>query len=283
MVVLKRIVKKLVKLFQLLTKYSFSSFSCIFQPRSAVCRNKELFIALLKRDFVNRTSGTLFGFIWLLLQPALQVMALWFLIQVILQVRFPGMGSFVNYFLIGMIPWLAIAEILQRSVTLYNEFGVLFKRNPFPIVILPILSITLTLIIYSTIYISVVFLLEGIDKVFPAIMVMLSLLIILLPITMILSILGVFFKDIAQALPFVITMTMYLTPILYLPNIPENMQIFLIFNPIADFLALVHLFLQNIEPPQQGMFFRLFIEWLIILAPAWVLFSRSEKHIRDVI
>jgi len=130
--------------------------ACIYQPFVAIYRNKELFIALLRRDFVNRTSGTVFGFLWLILQPALQVLALWFLMEVILQVRFPGMVSFVNYLLIGIIPWLAISESLQRSVSLYNEFGVLFKRNPFPILILPALSITLTLLIYTNIYVAVV-------------------------------------------------------------------------------------------------------------------------------
>jgi homopolymeric O-antigen transport system permease protein len=274
----------IIKLFQLIPRYFINLGACLYQPFYAVFRNRELFIALLKRDFVNRTSGTWFGFVWLILQPALQVMALWFLIQVILQVRFPGMGSFVNYFLIGMIPWFAIAEILQRSVTLYSEFGVLFKRNPFPIVILPLLSITLTLIIYTPIYLSVVFFLEGFEFILPAMAVMFSLLMILLPVSMILSILGVFFKDIAQALPFVLTMTMYLSPILYLPDMmPEQVRAYLIFNPVADFMALIHWYLQGIEPIHQGMLLRLFIEWLILLVPAWILFKRSEKHIREVI
>jgi lipopolysaccharide transport system permease protein len=224
------------------------------------------------------------GFVWLILQPALQVLALWFLMQVILQVRFPGAGSFVNYFLIGMIPWFAIAEILQRSTTLYSEFSVLFKRNPFPILILPVLSISLTLIIYTAIFVVVVVILEGVEYILPAIIAMLSLGILLLPLTMILSILGVFFKDISQAIPFVLTMTLYLSPLLYMPSMmPEAIQAYLVFNPVADYLALLHYYLQNIETLQQNMLLRLSLEWLLLLAPAWILFNRSEKHIREVI
>jgi len=277
-------VKIIVQLFQLITRYFNNMVACLYQPFIAIYRNRELFIALLRRDFVNRTSGTVFGFLWLILQPALQVLALWFLMEVILQVRFPGMVSFVNYLLLGIIPWLAISESLQRSVSLYNEFGVLFKRNPFPILILPALSITLTLIIYTNIYVAVVFILEGIEYVLPAIMVMASLLILLLPITMILSVVGVFFKDVGQALPFILTMTMYLSPILYMPNlIPEDYRHLLVFNPVADFLSLVHWYTQDVEPLHQGMTLRLFLEWLLLLAPAWILFKRSEKHIREVI
>ncbi len=257
---------------------------CIYLPFVAVAKNKELFIALLKRDFANRTSGTFLGFFWLVLQPALQIVALWFLLQIILKVRFPGMESFVNYFLIGMIPWFAISEILQRSVLLYSEFGVLFKRNPFPIVILPVLSMTLTLMIYTSIYVVVVYMLEGVEQVIPAVLMMLSLLLLLLPISYILSVIGIFFKDIAQALPFVLTMTMYLTPILYLPQmLPEQVQAYLIFNPVADYMALVHFYIQDIQPLQQDMLLRLVLEWLILLAPAWILFKRSENHIREVI
>jgi len=274
----------ITKLFQLISRYFINLGACLYQPFITVYQNRELFVALLKRDFVNRTSGTVFGFIWLILQPALQVLALWFLMEVILQVRFPGMVSFVNYLLIGIIPWFAISESLLRSVSLYSEFGILFKRNPFPILILPLLSITLTLIMYTSIYIVVVFILEGIEYILPAIAVMASLLILLLPVTMILSIVGVFFKDIAQALPFILTMTMYLSPILYMPNlIPEELRQYLVFNPIADFLALVHWYIQSMVPLQQGMTLRLFLEWLLLLAPAWILFKRSEKHIREVI
>jgi len=274
----------ITKLFQLISRYFINLGACLYQPFITVYHNRELFVALLKRDFVNRTSGTVFGFIWLILQPALQVLALWFLMEVILQVRFPGMVSFVNYLLIGIIPWFAISESLLRSVSLYSEFGILFKRNPFPILILPLLSITLTLIMYTSIYIVVVFILEGIEYILPAIAVMASLLILLLPVTMILSIVGVFFKDIAQALPFILTMTMYLSPILYMPNlIPEELRQYLVFNPIADFLALVHWYIQSMVPLQQGMTLRLFLEWLLLLAPAWILFKRSEKHIREVI
>lgn len=247
-------------------------------------KHRELFIALLKRDFVNRTSGTVLGVFWLLLQPALQVLALWFLIQIVLQVRFPGMTSFLEYFLLGMIPWFAISEIIQRSSVLYSEFGVLFKRNQFPIAILPMLSIALTLLIYSVIYSVVVLVLLGPAQVLPALLIFLSLILLLMPISYIISIIGVFFKDISQALPFILTMSMYLSPILYLPEMmPKELQEFLILNPVADYLALLHWWLQDMTPLQHHIIPRLLIEWLVLLAPAWLLFKRSEKHIREVI
>jgi len=268
----------------LLKLFIFSIIHCIVTPLLQVKQHHELFVSLLKRDFYTRTSGTLFGVAWLILQPALQIAALWFLFQVILQVRFPGIESFINYFLLGMIPWLAITEIIMRSTNLYPEFASLFKRNAFPIIILPLLNICLTMIIYTVVYVLCVGILEGTDKMFPALLIMLTLALFMLPVSIIISVLSVFFKDIAQALPFILTMGLYLSPILYAPQmIPAEYQHYLIFNPVADFMALIHFNLQQLPPVVDGFMTRLLLEWLLLLAPAWLLFNRAEKHIREVL
>lgn len=260
------------------------SIAGIVVPLQTSFQHGELFLALLKRDFTNRTSNTFLGLFWLILQPALQVAALWFLMNVIIRVRFPEVGSFSDYFLIGMIPWLAINEIILRSSRLYQEFSALFKRNPFPIIILPVLSILFTLMIYGVIFMFMVFLIEGYEKILPAFIFILAIAIMLLPVTILTSTLCVFFKDIAQALPFIMMMLLYLSPILYIPQMmPESLQAYLILNPIADLMALLHYYIQDIQPIHDGMIGRLLVLWLITLAPAWIFFSRSTKHIRELI
>jgi len=261
-----------------------NTIACIRIPFKEVIANRDLFIALLKRDFTNRTSGAGLGAFWLLAQPALQVVAFWFLLDVILRVRFPGNVSFLDYFLIGMIPWVCLSEVMQRSVRLYGEFAAIFKKTPFPLALLPILSITISVIIYTPIYIGVAFILYDWSVILPALLVMLIIFIWLIPVIYLFSVLGLFIRDFAQVIPFILTMSMYVTPILYMPQmVPEQYQFYLAYNPFADLIALFHSLVEQKQLPENAIIYRMFFEWLLLLAPAWWLFNRSKKHIREAV
>lgn len=268
----------------LLLKYLKYSFLCLYSPFISLINNKELFLSLYKREFKTRTTGTTLGVFWLVGQQALQVVALWFLIDVILQVRFPGETPFLSYFLIGMIPWLMMVEVLSRSASLFKEHGALFKRTVFPLEILPLLIISFSMSTFSVVYLIVVLLLNGWISMLIALAVFFLLGLWLIPMIYFFSILGVFLKDFEKVIPFVLTMLMYLSPILYMPDmIPEEYRHYLVFNPIADLMAFIHAVVLQHELPEMSINARLFLQWLLFLGPVWLLFKRAEKHIRDVI
>ena len=104
-----------------------------------------------------------------------------------------------------------------------------------------------------------------------------------MPLCYLFSIIGLFLKDIGQIFPFLITITMYLTPILYMPQLmPESMRWILTISPVADLIALVHAGIQGM-PWTWGNILLPFGLWLILLGPAWVLFRRAEPHIREML
>ena len=82
---------------------------------------------------------------------------------------------------------------------------------------------------------------------------------------------------------FAMTMVMYLTPILYASEmIPEVLRGLLIFNPMADVMALIQGWIHGF-PVTAGQFFRPLGLWLVLLAPAWAIFHRSEPHMREML
>lgn len=236
---------------------------------------------LVKRDIVSRTSGTLLGGLWMLAQPALQVLAFWFLLDFVLRVRFPGQISFINYFLLGMLPWLMMSEIMQRNLTVLSEFSALYQRSAFPVKILPLLPVLISGMIYGVIYGIIAGFMEGFQALLWAPITLALLLLWLLPICYLLAVLGLFVRDLRQLVPFLLTLTLYLTPILYMPQmLPEPVQDWLVLNPIADLMAIVHGLLQDM-PVTAGNMIRPLLLWLLLLAPAWALFQRSEPHMRE--
>lgn len=263
--------------------YLRNSAMGLWQPLRAMATHRSLVWMMVRRDIVERTSGTLLGWLWLLLEPALQVLLLWFLLDFILQVRFPGLVSFLDYFLVGMVPWLLMAEVMTSSLVVLNQYSPLYRRTIFPLVLLPLLPFILSGMVYGVVYTVVVFVLEDAQTALKAPLVILGLLVWLLPIAYGLSVIGLFLRDSLQFVRFLLTFIMYLTPILYMPQmLPDFLQSWQVINPFADLMAVIHATLQGM-PLTPGNVLRPLLLWLLLLAPAWVLFQRSEPHMREAL
>ncbi len=268
---------------RLIKRYLIATYMGLYIPFTAVYAHRYLIFLLIKRDIATRTSGTFLGDIWLLLQPALQIVGFWFLLGIVLKIKFPSGMPFVDYFLVGMLPWLFIAEVLSRSLNILSEFSPLYRRTRFPMIILPLIPLLLSTILYTIITVITVVSLEGVHTLFFAFLVIPSIALWLFPWCYLLSVMGLFLKDIAQFFPFLITITLYLTPILYMPDsLPESMRWILTINPFADLIALIHALIQDL-PWSFTNIIRPLMVWLLLLGPGIVLFLRSEPHIREML
>lgn len=269
--------------FDFIQRFTRNFWAGLTGPFRLLITRRDLVRVLIKRDIATRTSGTVLGGVWMLAQPALQVLAFWFLLDFVLRVRFPGQVSFLNYFLLGMLPWLMISEVMQRNLTVLTEFSTLYQRSAFPVNLLPLLPLMVSGLFYGVVYAVVAGLLEGWVAALWAPLVVMLLLLWLLPVCYLLAVLGLFIRDARQLIPFLLTLTMYLTPILYMPEmLPEGMRMLMVFNPFADIMALIHGLLQGM-PVAAGHGLRPLLIWLLLLAPAWVLFRRTEPHMREAL
>lgn len=264
-------------------RFLFATRMGVISPFQDAWQQRYLLLLLLKRDAVSRTSGTVLGALWLVLQPALQIIGFWFLIGIVLQVKFPGKVAFVDYFLVGMLTWLFISEVLNRSLNVLREFAGLYQRALFPLAILPLVPLLFSGILYGLVSAVVAALLEGVLKFPVGLLNILVLSIWLIPICYLLALLGLFFKDLGQFFPFLITLMLYVTPILYMPEmLPDYLQWVLWVNPLADIVTLVHADIQGMAWGWDNLL-RLLGLWLLLVGPAWVLFRRAEPHMREML
>ncbi|QJD31196.1 ABC transporter permease [Methylococcus geothermalis] len=268
---------------RVISRFPEASAAGFLGPLRVLVQERELLYLLLRREIVARTSGTLLGGVWLLLQPGLQILAFWFLLDFVLRIKVPGKVAFVDYFLTGMLPWLFVSEVLLRNLSVMNEFNMLYKKTVFPLKALPLLPALVAGIVYLPVFIVVAGFLIGPEGAIKAVVVLIALWVWLIPFGYLLAVLGCFLKDLRQVFPFVLTMIFYLTPILYPPEmLPSDFRSALSLNPVADVMALIHGLLQDM-PITTGNFLRPGLYWVLLLAPAWVLYHRAEPYMREVL
>ena len=237
--------------------------------------------SLLWREIRSRTHGTLFGWLWILLQPGLQVFAYWFLIDFVLKVRSPGQVVFINYFLVAMIPWILISDCLTRNAFVYTEYAAIFQRTIFPLSVLPWVPLLLSGIIYGPILVFTCLFLMGWMAALSALVLMALLVIFLMPISYIISLVGLYFKEVRQALPFLLTILLYVTPILYMPeSLPSAAKWITSYNIMADVIALFEGWMNGL-PLEAMNYIRPGCFWLLSLLLAVFIFKRSEPHLRE--
>jgi len=263
--------------------YARNIWSGFLTPYRSVFSHWSLYRILVKRDIVNRTSGTMLGKLWPVVQPGLQMLGYWFLFDIVFAMRANRGPGYLEYLLTGMLPWLCIAEILGRSTNMFREFSSLYRRNPFPLEILPLLVMTIPCVVYGAVYFVLNFFLGGAERALMSLMVLPMFMLWLLPLAMILPVLGLFIKDFTQAIPFLLMITMFLTPILYFPSmLPDGVRQIIWINPFSDLMAVVHGVLQGMEFSLINLV-RPFLIWLLLMGPAWLVFKRSIPHIREVL
>ncbi|MEW6446143.1 MAG: ABC transporter permease [Pseudomonadota bacterium] len=262
----------------------FSKAARLINMASFLRTHRQLLLLLFRRDIEARTSGTVLGGLWMLLQPALQVAALWFLLDVVLNIRFPGLdGGFVAYFLLGMVPWLMLNEIMQRSLTVMTDYASLYQRANFPMPLLPLVPWMVSGAIYGATIIVVALLLAGWQALPGALILVAGLLVWLLPFCYLLAVIGLFVRDLQQLAPFILTMFMYMTPILYVPQaFPKEFAWWLDVNPFAHLMVLDHALIQGHDWTWLNLSVPVLL-WLLALLPARRLFLKAAPHMREAL
>ena len=199
---------------------------------------------LVIRELSSRYKGTIMGAFWLFLQPLMLVIVYSFVFSVIMKVRMPGMDNsyhFALYLMTAMMPFLAFQDaLLSASNSLFANSSLLHKST-LPAIILPLVPILATLV---TEVVALVIVMVAAYVLLQQVSYYLLLLPFLVAVRLclsiaigyILSILSVFIQDLRQALGLLLTMLMFLTPILYpVDMIPAE------FIPVNNLNPLYHL------------------------------------------
>jgi lipopolysaccharide transport system permease protein len=200
---------------------------------------------LVRRDLSVRYAGSVGGAAWALLNPLILCGLYTLVFAVIVRIAPPDdfRGTYAEFLLAGLLPWLGLQDGLVRGAGSIVEQAHLVKKMSFPVALLVGASLTSALVLQTAGL--VVF--AGFSGVFGAGHIRLlpiaagfalELLLLIGP-ALALAAASVLFRDLAQLIPPLLTVVFYLSPILY-PEalVPPSLGWVMDVNPLRDLVAL---------------------------------------------
>ncbi|MBI1257803.1 MAG: ABC transporter permease [Chloroflexi bacterium] len=249
---------------------------------------RDLLVLLMMRDVKLRYKQTALGIVWVILQPLIAS-----LIFAIIFGRFAGLPSngipYLLFVYAGLLPWNVFAGALQRAGNSLVGDSKLISKVYFPRMVIPIASSAAVLVDFA-VALAVMFALLLIEQwpltfnILALPFLLLILLLISVGVSLFISALNVYYRDFMYALPFVIQVWMYASPVVYSGDlIPNLVKPFFAINPLVGIIdAFRWSLLGTGEFPAVSLAVSLVVGVVLFVAGGLV-FQRVEQNFADVI
>lgn len=197
---------------------------------------RDVVLVLVRRDFRGRYKHTKIGFAWSVISPLLFLLIFYCLFTKIINLQIPRYASFV---FTGIVAWSWTQGALLQSVSSISSNAPLVNQPGFPIAALPVIAVLISMInfLFALPFLFVLLWIEGTVwsaslLSLPAIMAVQFLFI--LSLAYMVAALNVAFRDVEQALPILLQLGYYVTPVFYdLAKVPAGYHWAFNYNPIA--------------------------------------------------
>ncbi len=211
--------------------------------------HRDLIWQLIKREVGQRYRGSYLGVLWSFVVPLMMLGVYTFVFSVVLKARWspdPGpepVGVFALTLFAGLIPFNVFSEVMSRSPSLILGVPNYVKKVVFPLEILPVVALgsalANSLVSIGVLLLgNVVFMRSISSTVILLPLAYLPLILLCLGLSWFLASLGVYVRDIGQAIGVVVQALFFISPIFYPPiAVPETVRIMVYINPLTTILS----------------------------------------------
>jgi lipopolysaccharide transport system permease protein len=221
-----------------------------------LARTWDLLMLVTAREVKVRYQGTVLGFLWTLAKPLLLALVFSFALSYVLRIRAPGDTPFVLFLLSALFPWTWFQSSIQFSAGSFSNNAPLLKKVYFPRFVLPLSAVTSQLF-HFVLSIPILVLMLIIWGYYPGLEWLVGFpllaaiqLLILAGAVLLVASFNVFLRDLEHLVEVLMTLWLYLTPIIYpLSAVKGKVGHLIYLNPMASLIqAWRDLFLNNQIP-----------------------------------
>ncbi len=246
----------------------------------------------IRNELISRFARSKLGGLWMIISPLSQVLIYALILSNILAAKLPGIDNkyaYAIYLMAGLLAWSLFSEIIGRCLNLFIEQGNLMKKMSFPRITLPAIVVGSCVLNNFLLFIAMLGVFALLGHEFNVVMLWLlplsTLVVILaLGIGLILGVMNVFLRDIAQLIPIVLQVWFWFTPIVYPENIiPEQYRHLLGWNPMYSITsAYQQILVYNAKPDLNNLLIVAAVALVLTLLSLF-LFRRASPEMVDVL
>ncbi|WP_145387018.1 ABC transporter permease [Stieleria neptunia] len=251
-------------------------------------RYRDLFALLVQRDLVARYRQSIIGIGWAVLRPLISMIIFTFIFSKVAGI--PSDGSpYALFTFSALLPWLYFSGTLQTSTSSIVGSAHLLRKVYFPRLILPLVGAVtglVELLIQFVVLIGLMFWYQFA----PGWQIVLAPLFILMAAAsavsagLWLTALNVKYRDIGQAVPFLVQAWMWLCPIVYSSSqVPEEVRPIYALNPMVGVIEGFRWCFLGTTTPDWNIMAISFAVVLIMLLSGLLYFRKVEDGFADII
>lgn len=249
---------------------------------------RELLYFLTWRDVKVRYKQTALGAAWAIIQPLSLMIIFTFCFSKLVRVPTEGVPAALFYF-VGLMPWMFFSNALTSSSNSLIANANLITKVYFPRLIIPAASVGAGLLDFAIAFLLLLglmpyygFALTWKIATLPALVVLMTLL--ALAVGMWMAALSVKYRDVRHALPFIIQLWMFATPIIYPLSLvpPQWRRWMVVLNPLTAIIEGYRAALFGLHFDWFGLSISATMTALLFFYFGHV-FRRMEKTFADVI
>ena len=249
-------------------------------------------LSSVKNELRVRFIRSKLGSLWMIIHPLMQVLIFATILSEVLAAKLPGIDNkyaYALYLMAGTMCWNLFSETIGKSVSLFLDNGNLLKKMSFPRICLPVIAA-------GTMLANNLMLLGAIFLVFAALghvpgsqvwwlpLLMLITLMFAMSAGLILGVLNVFMRDIAQVVPVVLQAMFWLTPIVYhISILPAEAQSVFRLNPLLPLVTSYQNVLLYDKPPVWPQLQWMLFATVVLAVAALVVFRRASSEMVDAL
>jgi lipopolysaccharide transport system permease protein len=246
---------------------------------------REMIFSLVKRDLKGRYKGSILGFAWTFLNPLLQLAVYTLVFSIIMR---SGIKDYYNYLFVALVPWIFFSSCISAGAGCIRMQGDMIKKIYFPREVIPVSFVTSQFVnmLLSFLVVFVVLFFAG--KSFnPRAWLVLPLVMIVeyflaLGMTMIISGVTVYWRDVEYFMGIIALAWQFATPVMYgMDMIPDYLIPFFNINPMTSIIVAYRDILYYGKVPEIETILRAAILAVCILVIGELLFSHFKRHFAE--
>jgi lipopolysaccharide transport system permease protein len=249
---------------------------------------RELLYFLVWRDVKVRYKQTAIGALWAVIQPLMTMVV--FTVVFDKFARMPSNGlPYPIFSYAALLPWTYFSKALNQSIMSVVGNANLITKVYFPRLLLPVSAVVGGLIDFAIAFVFLLGMMAWYGIVPNWGMVLLPLFVLLtmltaLSISVWLSVINVRYRDIGQAVPFLIQLWLFASPVAYpVSVVPENWRLLYSLNPLVGVIEGFRWALLGSDNPPLGLFMLSTAIVLVLLCSGIFFFKRMENTFADIV